>query len=59
MNEERDRMNEERDWSDLNVYGADDFEELDMILAALDRALDTDGQTSGSARVVVRSGYES
>ena len=38
-------MNDERDRSDLNVYGAEDFEELDTILAAIDRALDTDGQT--------------
>ena len=42
-------MNEERDRSDLNVYGAEDFEELDVILAALDKALDADGQATSSA----------
>ena len=41
-------MHEERDRSDLNVYGAEDFEELDTILAAIDRALDTDGQITSS-----------
>ena len=36
-------MNEVRDRSDLNVYGAEDFEELDAVLAAIDRALDAHG----------------
>jgi hypothetical protein len=31
-------MPEERDISDLHVYGAEDFEELDQILDALERA---------------------
>jgi len=39
-------MNEELDRSDLNVYGAEDFEELDAILAAIDRAVDTDDRPS-------------
>ena len=34
-------MTGERDRSELNVYGAEDFEELDSILDALDRANDT------------------
>lgn len=42
-------MNEERDRSDLNVYGAEGFEELDVILAAIDKALATDGQARSSA----------
>jgi len=35
-------MHENRDPSDLHVYGAEDFEELDNILEALDRANDVD-----------------
>lgn len=36
-------MNEERNLSDLQLYGAEDFEELDLILDALDKANDEDG----------------
>ena len=36
-------MNEERDLSDLQLYGAEDFEELDSILDALDKANDEGG----------------
>jgi hypothetical protein len=31
-------MAEEREISELHVYGAEDFEELDMILDAIDKA---------------------
>lgn len=47
-------MNEDRDRSDLNVYGAEDFEELDAFLAALDGALDTDGQPTSSEQGALR-----
>lgn len=33
-------MTDERDTSDLRLYGAEDFEELDAIEAAIERALD-------------------
>ncbi|MHA6695773.1 hypothetical protein [Homoserinimonas sp. A520] len=32
----------ERDLSDLQLYGAEDFEELDMILDALEKANEVD-----------------
>jgi hypothetical protein len=35
-------MDNERDISDLHVYRAEDFEELDIILEAIDRADDID-----------------
>jgi hypothetical protein len=35
-------MDNERDVNDLHLYGAEDFEELDMILGAIERADDID-----------------
>lgn len=34
----------DRDLSDLHLYGAEDFEELDQIEAAIERALADDGE---------------
>jgi hypothetical protein len=42
-------MKDERDLSELQLYGAEDFEELDMILQALDAANDERGSAATQA----------
>ena len=40
-------MSESRDLSELQLYGAKDFEELDGIYAAMEKALDCDRKFRG------------